>query len=238
MSSGGSSDNNKFNNKFGYEPPVKSAFAQAKVSVCHVQAPPIPPDTAGLQGSAALYELVEEVFTVATNNRVIPVTDTDFLVRIVFKFEGVEATSLSRDEIKFCTTNEELDATVIELSEQCVKRLQQLGAKFIRLTTARESDKIAMAQYPEGEVSFDKGDLIRRGTTSLLAIAVFHLASRQKSLEKRICELEKGKKSNSSQRKAPNADKEEITTEMYTNYSSVFSVLVVLYNLLHKLKTN
>ena len=41
----------------------------------------------------------------------------------------------------------------------------------------------------------------------------------QESLKKRICELEdslaKGKKSNSSQRKRPNADKEDIITEMY-----------------------
>ena len=46
MSSGDSSDNDKFNNKFGDVPPVKeykSAFAQAKVSDCHVQAPPIHP---------------------------------------------------------------------------------------------------------------------------------------------------------------------------------------------------
>ena len=180
MLSGGSLDYDKFNNKFDYVPPVKiykSAFAQAKVSVCHVQAPPIHPDIAGLQGSAALYELAEGVFTAATNNRVLPVTDTDFLVRIVFTFEGVGAIRLSRDEIKFCTTNEELDATVIELTGQCVKRLQQLGEEFIRVTTAREGDKIAMAQYPEDEVSFDKGDLICRGTTSLLAIAVFHLAT-------------------------------------------------------------
>ena len=147
------------------------------VSVCHVQAPSIHPATAGLQGSAALYELAEGVFTAATNNRLLPVTDTDFLLRIVFTFEGVGAIRLSRDEIKFCTTNKELDATVIELSEQCVKRLQRLGAKFIRLTTAREGDKIAKAQYSEGEVFFDKEDLIHRGTTSLLAIAVFHLAT-------------------------------------------------------------
>ena len=42
---------------------------------------------------------------------------------------------------------------------------------------------------------------------------------RQESLEKRISELEdfpeKGKKSNLSQRKTLNADKEEITTDMY-----------------------
>ena len=45
------------------------------------------------------------------------------------------------------------------------------------MTTAREGDKIAKGQYLEGEVSFDKGDLIRRGTTSLLAVAVFHVAT-------------------------------------------------------------
>ena len=167
MSSGGSSDDVKLN----------GSAEQAKVSVCHVLAPPIPPGTAGLQGSAALYELADGVFTIATNNHVISNTNDDFLVNTLFTFEGLGQIRLSKNEIKFCTINEELDATVIELSEQCVKRLQQLGAKFIRLTTARESDKIAIAQYPEGEVSFDKGDLIRRGTTSLLAIAVFHLAT-------------------------------------------------------------
>ena len=167
MSSGGSSGDDKFFNEFSY-----GSAAQVKVSVCHVQAPPIPPDTVGIQGSADLYELAKGVFTVATNTHVIPITDIDFLVHIEFMFEGLGQIRLSRDEIKFCTTNEELDATVIELTEHCVKRLQQLGAKFIRLTTARVGDKIAMAQYPEGEVSFDKGDLIR-----LLDIAVFHLAT-------------------------------------------------------------
>ena len=158
MSSGSSAGD-----KFAYKSPVKvskSVVKQANVSVCHVQAPPIPPNTVGLQGSATLYELAEGVFTAATNNRVLPITDTDFLVRVVFTFEGVGAIRLSRDEIKFCTTNEELDATVIELTEQCAKRLQQLGAKFIRVTTA----------------SNDKGELIHRGTTSLLAITVSHLS--------------------------------------------------------------
>ena len=142
-----------------------------------VQAPLIPLDTAGLQRSAALYELATGIFTIATNNHVIPMTNDDFLDNTVFTFEGLRQITLSKNDIKFWTTNEELDATVIELSEECVKRLEQLGAKFLRLTTAREGDKIAMAQCPEGEVSIDKGDLIRRGTTSLLDIAVFHLAT-------------------------------------------------------------
>ena len=174
MSSGGSSDDDKLNNEFSYVTPekVNGSAAQAKVSVCNVQAPPILPDTPGLQGSAALYELAAGVFTIATNNHVIPKTNDDFLFNTVFTFEGLGQIRLSKNEIKFCTTNEELDATVIELTEQSMKRLQQLGAKFIRLTTAREGNKISMAQYPEGEVSFVKGDLIRRGTTSLLAIAV------------------------------------------------------------------
>ena len=174
MSSGGSSDEDKINNEFSNVTPekVNGSAAQAKVSVCHLQAPPIPPDTVGLQGSAALYQLAAGVFTIVTNKHVISMTNDDFLESIVFTFEGLGQIRLSKNEIKFFTTNEELDATVIELTEQCVKRLQQLGAKFIRLNTAREGDKIAMAQYPEGEFSIDKEDLISRGTTSLLAIAV------------------------------------------------------------------
>ena len=154
MSSDGISEGEKFNNEFGYEPPVKvfkSAFAQAKVSVCHVQTPLIPPDTVAA-GTADLYELTEGVFTVATNNHVIPITDTDFLVNTVFTFEGLGQIKLIEKEIKFCTTNRELDATVIELTEAGVKRLQQFGAKFIRVTTASGGDK-----SPEEEFSIDRG---------------------------------------------------------------------------------
>ena len=155
MPSGSSSDGDKFNNnKFDYAPPVKiykSAFAQEQVFVCHVQTRPIPPDTVGLQGTADLYELAEGVFTVATNNHVIPVTDTEFLVNIVFKFEGLGPNTLSENDIKFCTTDKELDATVIELTDAGVKRLREFGAKFIRVTSASGGDK-----YPEGEFSIDK----------------------------------------------------------------------------------
>ena len=150
MSSGGSSDDDKFD----YVPPVKvykSAFAQAKVSVCHVQAPPIPPDTVA-PGIADLYELGEGVFTVATNNHVIPITDTNFLINTVFTCEGLGQIRLSEEEIKFWTTIRELDATVIELTEAGVQRLQQFGAKFIRVTSAGGGDK-----YPEGEFSIDMG---------------------------------------------------------------------------------
>ena len=150
MSSGGSSDDDKFD----YVPPLKvykSAFAQAKVSVCHVQAPPIPPDTVAL-GTANLYELAEGVFTVATNNHVIPITDTNFLVNYRIHIRGLGQIKLSEKEIKFCTTNRELDATSIELTEAGVKRLQQFGAKFIRVTTASCGDK-----SPEGEFSIDRG---------------------------------------------------------------------------------
>ena len=97
------------------------------------------------------------VFAASTNNHVLPDTDAEFLTRTVFTFECLGPIRLTKDDIKCCTISKELDATVIELTEQCVKRLQQFKAKFIKLTTAREGDKIAMAQYPEGEFSFDKG---------------------------------------------------------------------------------
>ena len=149
--SGGSSDGDKFD----YAPPLKvykSAFVQEKVFVCHVQAPPIPPDTVGLQGTADLYELSEGVFTVVTTNHLIPIADADFLVNTVFEFEGFGQIRLSKEEIKFCTTDKELDATVIELTEAGVKRLEQFGAKFIRVTSASGGDK-----SPEGEFCINKG---------------------------------------------------------------------------------
>ena len=156
MSSGGGLDGDKFNNKSDYAPPVKlykSAFAQEKVFVCYLQTPPIPPDTAVLQGTADLYELVGGIFTVVTNNHVIPITDTNFLVNTVFTFEeGLGQIRLSEKEIKFCTTNRELDATVIELTEAGVKRLQQFGAKFTNVTIASGGEK-----SPEGEFSIDWG---------------------------------------------------------------------------------
>ena len=56
---------------------------------------------------------------------------------------------------------------------------------------------------------------------------------RHELLEKRICELEdsleKGKKSNSSQRITPNADKEVITNEMYEYLHYYSAYLIVSY---------
>ena len=80
----------------------------------------------------------------------------------------------------------------------------------------------------------------------LLTVKQFHpnsqvskeeqLQQRQESLEKRICELEnsleKGKKSNSSQRKTPNADKEEITTEMYITVQFIIVIYSIYYIIL------
>ena len=101
MSSGGSSDDYKFNNKFSKK--VNGSAAQAKVFVCHMQTPPIPSYTVA-PGTADLYELAEEVFTVPTNIHVIPITDINFLVNTVFTFEGIGQIKLSEKEIKFCTT--------------------------------------------------------------------------------------------------------------------------------------
>lgn len=153
-------DGDKFFKEFGYAPSVQvyeSAFAQAKVSVCHVQVPPIPPDFVEVQGTAGLYQLTNTVFSAITNNHVLPVTDKEFLSRTVFTFAGLGPIRFSENEIKCCTTSEKLDATIIELTEECVKRLLNGGAKFIRLASARDGNKIAMAQYPEGVLSFDKG---------------------------------------------------------------------------------
>ena len=121
-----------------------------KEFICRVQAPPIPSNSVGLQGTPDLYELAEGVFTVTTNNRVIPISGTDFLVNTVFIFEGRGEIRLGEEEIH-CSTNRELDATVIELTVACAKRLQQIGAKFIKVTTASGGHQI-----PEGEFCYGK----------------------------------------------------------------------------------
>ena len=178
LSSDGWSDSDKFDKKLSHLTleTVKESAAPAKVSVFLAQEPPIPPDTGGLQAYAELYELSAGVFTAVTN-RMLPVTDTDFLVHIVFTFESIGQIKLSKDDIKFCTTNKELDATVIELTEQCVKSLRQQEAKFNRLIIACEGGEKAIAQNSDCDFSFDTGAFIRRRTTNLLVIAIFHLAT-------------------------------------------------------------
>ena len=157
----------------GDAPPVnvcKLASAHQKVSICRLQAPPIPPNAVGLQGTADLYELADGIFSVTTNNRLIPITDTYFLVNIVFTLDGIGQFRLKEEEIKFCSINRELEVTVIELTETGAKRLQQFGANFLQVSTASDRDKNAMAQHMEGGFFSHSGDPIR-----LLAIAVFHL---------------------------------------------------------------
>lgn len=146
--------------EFGYDPPLPaymSAYAQAKVSVCYMQVPPIPPQIIGKQGTASLCQLADDVFSAITNNHVLPITNAELISRIVFSFAGLGPVRFSEKDIKCCTTSEKLDATVIELTSECVINLQKRGTKFIRLASARERDQIALAQYPEGALSFDKG---------------------------------------------------------------------------------
>ena len=115
MSSGGSSDDYKFNNKFSKK--VNGSAAQAKVSVCHMQTHLIPSYTVA-PGNANVFELAEGVFTVATNIHVIPITYNNFLVNTVFTFEDIGHIKFSqkRDQILYQSYSE-LDATVIELTE-------------------------------------------------------------------------------------------------------------------------
>ena len=152
MPIGSSTNGDKFSNKIGFSLMnlSESAFKQEKVFVCHMQTPPISPNTVGLQGTADLYEAAEGVFTIATNSHIIPVTNAEFLVNIVFTFEGVGKIRLNAGEIQFCTTNKELDATVIELTSMCVRRFQQFGAKFIRVNTSSGGHKC-----PEGDICID-----------------------------------------------------------------------------------
>ena len=86
-----------------------------------------------------------------------PRTENELICGSYINFEGFGRLVLSNEDIECVTTNEELDATIIELSEQCVTLLTQRGAKFLEIASARLEDKVAMVHHPNDVFAFDKG---------------------------------------------------------------------------------
>ena len=145
----------------GYVVPVhvmQSMIDGAKFSVglLNVQLPNEPTSN---QGTISLYEIAKNVFGLVTNNHMISQTDRDIVSRCSIEFEGFGRLILHAEDIACITTSTstELDATVIELNEQCVALLRKRGAKFLKIASARINDKVAMVQYPNCVFSIDKG---------------------------------------------------------------------------------
>ena len=55
-------------------------------------------------------------------------------------FGGIGKIFLKPEDIACVSTNKELDATVIELTEQCVALLKECGFNFLKVTNARLGD--------------------------------------------------------------------------------------------------
>lgn len=147
-------------NECGYYVPIPTVYNlldNAKFSVALLRVPPLPPNLNPAQGTISLYEIAKDIFGLITNNHMIPKTDIELICAAYINFEGFGRLILSHNDIVCVTTDKVLDATVIELAEQCVALLKQRGAKFLKIASARLADQVAMVQYPNGVYSFDKG---------------------------------------------------------------------------------
>ena len=80
-------------------------------------------------------------------------------MQLNYQLQRIRSTVLTPDDISCVTTSEKLDATVIELTNKCVSALKQKEAQFLKITSAQHNNQVAMVHCPNGEFSFDKGNI-------------------------------------------------------------------------------
>lgn len=106
---------------------------------------------------ASLYEIARNMYGLITNSHSLPNADVSRVCESEITFQGIGRVVLKPEDVANVTTNEGLDATVIELSDKCVAHLKERGAKFLRVASARLGDQVAMVQYQKGEFAVFKG---------------------------------------------------------------------------------
>lgn len=74
-------------------------------------------------------------------------------------FEGLPLVTLEREWIAFCWTSspDHLDATVVELTPEALSQLRSIGADLLTIGDAVPGARVALVQYPRGELSFAYG---------------------------------------------------------------------------------
>ena len=77
--------------------------------------------------------------------------------RVEITFQGFGRLVLKPDDVGSVSTNEGLDATVVELTDKCVSHLKKRGAQFVKVASARVGDQVAMLQYEKNEFAVFKG---------------------------------------------------------------------------------
>jgi hypothetical protein len=139
-------------------PKMKEIISTAETSVCILNTPPRG-DFVGIQGSAGLYELKQSLWAIISNNHVVEFTDYKFICGITLTFElhGGFSLKLRAEYIEHVTTSHFLDATIIEITNEFMLKLERLGLNFLKVKPAEVKQKVALISYPKGEFSIDKG---------------------------------------------------------------------------------
>lgn len=145
-------------NYFVSDDKVEKLSENCQFCVGNIVAPEaFPPDESQMEGTISLYEISSDIFGLVTNNRVMARTDPKVVCDSKFYFKGFGWLVLTPGDIACVTTNEELDATVIELKRHCVTVLKERGASFLKITNAQLNNQIAIVQLQNGEFSFARG---------------------------------------------------------------------------------
>ena len=112
-------------------PLMKAIISKAETSVCILNTPPRE-DVVGIQGSAGLYELKQNLWAIISNNHVVKFTDYEFICGITLTFElhGGFSLKLKAEYIEHVTTSPFLDATIIEITNEFMLKLKRLGLNF------------------------------------------------------------------------------------------------------------
>ena len=138
-------------------PLMKAIISKAEASVCILNTPT--GDVVGIQGSAGVYELKQNLWAIISNNHVVEFTDYEFICGITLTFElhGGFSLKLRAEYIEHVTTSPFLDATIIEITNEFMLKLKGLGIIFLKVKPAEAKQKVALISYPKGEFSMDKG---------------------------------------------------------------------------------
>ena len=134
------------NNEFSSSNPgfCKNFVKAATFAIGLLRATPIDYGMSSKQGTIAFYEIAPNKFGLITNYQMIPHIDPGFVCGSYINFEGFGRLILRPSDIEAISTSEELDATVIELSESCVALLKERGARFLNIATARVGEEVTI----------------------------------------------------------------------------------------------
>ena len=138
-------------------PLLKAIVSKAEASVCILNTPPRG-DVFGSQGSAGLYVLKQNLWSIISNNHVVEFTDKEFICGITLTFElhGGFSLKIRAEYIEHVTTSPLLDATIIEITKEFMLKLKRLGLNFLQVKPAEAKEKVALILYPYGKFSIDK----------------------------------------------------------------------------------